>query len=98
MHSIQLIEMSLHNVSIIFPAITIYVKNYYSVHPRLFVIGKNEIRSCEGTTKVDPVSMFIYGTVIIPLILKVADINSQVNNVTKIAAYVDDLTAAGKII
>ena len=90
--------MSLHHVSIIFPAITIYVKNCYSVHPRLFVIGKNEIRSCEGTTKVDPVAMFIYGTAIIPLILMVVDINSQVNNTTKTAAYVDDLTAAGKII
>lgn len=42
--------------------------------------------------------MFIYGTAIIPLILMVVDINSQVNNTTKTAAYVDDLTAAGKII
>ena len=43
----------LHNVTIICPAIAIYVKNCYSLHSRLFIIGGNEIRSCEGTTQGD---------------------------------------------
>ena len=39
----------LHNVAIICPTITIYVKNCYSLHSRHSIIGGNEIRSCEGT-------------------------------------------------
>ena len=35
----------LHNVTIICPAITIYGKNCYSLHSRLFIIGGNEINS-----------------------------------------------------
>ena len=37
----------LHNVTNICPTIAIGVKNCYSTHSQLFIIGGNEIRSCE---------------------------------------------------
>ena len=88
----------LHNVTIICPAIAIYVKNCYSLHSRLFIIGGNEIRSCEGTIQVDPITLAVYAIAIIPMILMTVDITSKIDDSTKSAAYVDDVTAAGKII
>ena len=88
----------LHNVTIICPAIAIYVKNCYSLHSRLFIIGENKIRSCEGTTQVDPIAIAIYAIAIITMILMIVDITSKIDDSTKTAAYADDVTAAGKII
>ena len=88
----------LHNVTNICPAIAIYVKNCYSLHSRLFIIGGNEIRSCEGTTQSDPIAMTLYAIAIIPMILMIVDITSKIDDSTKTAAYADDVTAAGKII
>ena len=50
----------LHNVTIICPAIAIYVKSCYSLYSRLFIIGGNEIRSCEGTTQGHPIAVAVY--------------------------------------
>ena len=83
--------MFLHNVTVICPAIAIYVKNCYSVHSRLSIIEGNEIRSCEGTTQGDPIAIAVYAIGIIPMILMIVDITSK-----KTAAYADDVTAAGK--
>ena len=88
----------LHNVTIICPAITIYVKNCYSLHSRLFIIGGNEIRSCEGTTQGDPIAMAVYDIAIIPIILMIVGLTSKIDDSTETAAYADDVTAAGKII
>ena len=88
----------LHNVTIICPVIAIYVKNCYSLHPRLFIIGGNEIRSCEGTTQGDPIAMVVYAIRIIPMIPMMVDITSKIDDSTKTVAYADDVTAAGKII
>ena len=88
----------LHNVAIICPAIAVYVKNCYSLHSRNFIIGGNEISSCEGTTQGDPIAMAVYAIVIIPMILLTVYITSKVNDSTKTATYADDVTAAGKII
>ena len=88
----------LHNVTIIYPAIAVYVKNCYSLHSRQFIIGGNEIRSCEGTTQGDPIAMAVYAIAIIPMILMIVDITSKTDDSTKTAAYADDVTAAGKII
>ena len=49
------INVFLRSVTIISPAIAIYLKNCYSLHSRLFILGGNEIRSCEGTTQGDPI-------------------------------------------
>ena len=88
----------LHNVTIICPAIVMYVKNCYSLHSRLFIIGGNEVRSCEGTTQGDPIAMAVYAIAVIPMILMIVDITSKIDGSTKTAAYTDDVTAAGKII
>ena len=88
----------LHNVTIICPAIAIYVKNCYSLHSRLFIIGGNEIRSCEGTTQGDPIAIAVYAIAIITMILMIVDITSKIDDSTKTAAYADDATTAGKVI
>ena len=88
----------LHNVAIICPAIAVYVKNCYSLHSQQFIIGGNEIRSCEETTLVDPIAMAVYAIAIIPMILMIADITSKIDDSIKTAAYADDVTTAGKII
>ena len=66
----------LYNVTIICPAITIYVKNCYSLYSQLFIIEGNEIRSCEGTTQGDPIAMALYAIAIIPMILMIVDITN----------------------
>ena len=70
----------LHNVTIICPAIAIYVKNCYSLHLRIFMIGENEIRFCEGTTQGDPIPMAVYTIVILPMILMIVDITSKIDD------------------
>ena len=88
----------LNNVTIICTAFAIHVKNCYSLHSRLFIIGGKEIRSCEGTTQRDPIAIDVYAIAIIPTILMIVDITSKFDDSTKTAAYADDVTAAGKII
>ena len=87
----------LHIVEVICPSIARYVKNYYSVNSRLFIIGGGEIQSMEGTTQDDPAAVVIYAKAIIPLILMLVEIRMQDNNHTKTAAYADDLTVTGPI-
>ena len=71
MHQMQLIQLTEMSscIMLLFPAIAIYVKNCYSLHSRLFIIGGNEIRSCEGTTQGDTIAMAVYAVAIIPVIL-----------------------------
>ena len=87
----------LHNVIIVCPAITIYVKNCHLLHSRLFIKGGTEIRSCEGTTQGDLIAMAVYAIAITPMTLLIVDITSKTDDSTKTAAYADDVTAAGKI-
>ena len=85
----------LHNISIICPAISTFVKNCYVTPARLFVIGGLEISSREGTTQGDPLGMAIYALAITPLLnLMIASIGNQYN---KMAAFADDVSAAGKL-
>ena len=91
-------EVFLHNISYICPAISVFVKNCYNSPARLFIIGGKELKSNEGTTQGDPVSMAIYAIGVIPLINMLIDIvvistESQVS----VLAYVDDFSAAGKL-
>ena len=79
----------LHSLTIICPAIATYAKNCWSLHSQLFIIGGNEIRSCEGTTQGDPIAMAVYAIVIIPMILMIVDVNRKIDNFTKTAAYAD---------
>ena len=88
----------LHNITIIFPAIAIYVKNFYCLHSQLFIIGGNEIRSCEGTTQGNPIAMAVFAIAIIPMTIMIVDFTNNIDDSTKTTAYADDVTAAGKII
>ena len=63
---------------------------------RLFVIDSVEIASSEGTTQGDPVVMAVYTIAIIPLISMILEITeSYSEGRSKVAAYEDDLNAAG---
>ena len=50
----------LHNIGILCPAMKIFAENCYSTSARLFITGGAEIRSNEGTTQGDPISMALY--------------------------------------
>ena len=60
---------ALHNISILCPTIATFVINTYRLLVRLFVTGGQELKSSEGTTQGDPLSMSIYGISLIPLML-----------------------------
>ena len=81
----------LHNVTTICPVITIYVKNCYSLHARLFITGGNKIRSCEGTNQGDSIAMVVYAIAIIPMILMIAGITRKIDDSSKTAAYAGKL-------
>ena len=87
----------LHNIRIICPPLAKCVRNCCNLPSLLFITGGGEIRSTEGTTQDDPITIAIYAKAIIPLILLIVDISHQDDSSTKTAAYADDLTAAGKI-
>ena len=88
----------LHNVSVVCPAIATYVRNSYTLPSRLFVIGGCVIKSMEGTTQGDPIAMAGYAITIIPMMLIILEITADLpDNETKMAAYADDLTAAGSL-
>ena len=88
----------LHNIAIICPAISTYVSNCYMMPSRLFVIGGYELKSSEGTTQGDPIAMAVYAMAVIPLLLMLLEIVTEVpDNTAKMVAYADDFTAAGTI-
>ena len=85
----------LHHVSIICPAITLCAENCCFVHSQLSVTGGNEIQFKQtNAAKWPSCNIYIchmnYSAVI--------DITNRVDKTTKIAAYAEDLTAAGKTI
>ena len=53
-------QVFLHNIKHICPPIASFVRNYYNVSARLFVLGGKELLSHKGTTEGDPTAMAIY--------------------------------------
>ena len=51
---------ALHNTRVLCRTIPIYAINVYRQPSRLFVVGGQELNSCEGTTQGDPLSMALY--------------------------------------
>ena len=91
-------EVFLHNIAIVCPAITTYVRNCYSLPSRLFVIGGQELKSSEGTTQGDPIAMAVYAIAIIPLILMIIEAMCKMpEKNSKTVAYADDFSAAGTL-
>ena len=86
----------LHNINIICPSLATFTQNCYSTKARLFVVGGHEVASREGTTQGDPIAMAVYAIATIPMILTMVESNTNASP-TKIAAYADDLSSAGKI-
>ena len=72
-------KLFFHNVGVIYPEIAVFVRNCYSLLSRLFIIGRSELKSCEGTTQGDPAAMAIYAIAIIPLLLMLVDQAEQLH-------------------
>ena len=85
----------LENISRLCPIAYVYAYNCYTPHARLFVVGGKELKSKEGTTQGDPVSMGLYGIGLIPLLSKIK--SDDVNQQCKHVAYADDLTGGGRL-
>ena len=91
-------KVFLHNINGVCPLISIYVEDCYTLPSRLFIVGRTEIESSEGTTQGDLVAMAIYTLSVIPLMLMVLEItNTNTNSDAKMVAYADDFSAAGSV-
>ena len=90
-------NVMIHNVSVVCPAISTYVSNCYQSAARLFVIGRKEILTKEGTTQSDPTSM---GTRALGVTLLLHFLHEFIlisEYRSKEVAFADDLAVAGKI-
>ena len=91
-------QVFVHNICIISLPIATYVRNCYTLPSRLFIIGRTEIPSSEGTTQGDPTALSIYAIAIIPLVLMIMEIMStSPDNTSKMVAYADDFTDGGTV-
>ena len=91
-------ELFPYNVSYICPAISFFVKICYSSPSRLFIIGGKELKTKEGITQGDPVSMAIYGIRVTPLINMLIDIVvTSTENQVAVLVYADEFSGAGKL-
>ena len=91
----------LHNIEVICPEISNFVINCYTSPSRLFVRGKGELISKEGTTQGDPIAMGLYALGITPLMTAVTLPPVTINHPSKSpfqhVAFADDFTACGKL-
>ena len=91
-------KVFLHNINAVCPSISIYVQDCFTLPSRLFIIGRAEIQSSEGTTQDGPVAMPIYALSVIPLMLMILETtNTNTYSDAKMVAYADDFSAAGSI-
>ena len=87
-------EAALHNVRHLCPSLALLLRNTYRSPARLFVSGGGELRSEEGTTQGDPLSMAFYALATLPLVRRLQDKNKNVRQ----SWYADDSGAAAKIL
>ena len=91
-------ECSLRNISVLCPALFIFLVNTYRRPVRLFVPAwKQELASLEGTTQGDPAAMGMYALSVIPLIRESGKSNSTQQQHFVQAWYADDGTGVGGI-
>ena len=87
----------LHNLKFICPVIPTYISNCYMCPVRLFVIGRKELLSKEGTRQGDPKSMGAYALGILPLLQFQLDLISVNKLYAKGVGFADNITVAGKL-
>ena len=90
-------KATLHNISILCPIISTYIRNCYKTPARLFIIAGTEILSKEGTNQGDPTLIAAYALGVTLLIENLLEITSSNKLYSKVTAYADDFTAAGSV-
>ena len=83
---------ALHNIRVLCPSIATYAINTYREPSRLFIVGGQELRSCEGTTQGDPLAMSLYAISLQPLITRL-----QVKSAASQCWYADDANGCGSL-
>ena len=83
---------ALHNISVLCPSIATYAITTYRRHARLFVMGRKELLSAEGTTQGDPVAMSLYA---VSLQLLIAHL--QTSSSAKQCWFADNATGSGTL-
>ena len=84
---------ALNNIRILCPMVATYAINTYRLPIRLFVLGGQEMKSSEGTTRGDPLSMALYAISLQPLITRL-----HITSSTKQCWFADDASGAGTAI
>ena len=84
---------ALNNIRILCPMVATYTINTYRLPTRLFVLGGQEMKSSEGTTQGDPLSMALYAISLQPLITRL-----HITSSTKQCWFADDASGAGTAI
>ena len=67
-------QFFLHDISVLYPAISTFVTKFYATPSRLVVIDSTEMRSNEGTTPGEPVAMTIYALGITPFVMMMIEL------------------------
>ena len=90
-------NVMIHNISVVCPTISTYVSNCYQSAARLFVIGRKEILTKEGTTQGDPTPMGTHALGVTLLLHFLHEFILISECRSKEVAFADDLAVAGKI-
>jgi len=83
----------MHNLGITCPVIARYVRNTYTIPPRIILAGENEVMSEEGTTQADPIAMTIYALALSVLQQKINYKSTSIKQV----GFADDLSGGSKV-
>ena len=83
---------TLHNIRVLCPSIATYAINTYRELSCLFIVGRQELRSSEGTTQGSPLAMSPYAISLQPLIMQL-----QVKSAASQCWYANDATGRGSL-